>query len=274
MREIKINRVGIIKLDSIGLNEESADFSLIPRVYERDISRWDSADISRIRRGQGLELAEKRRYMGLVQYFSERERFSSSEMRNALGENRDIKFPCAFRLNDAEELEEHLEIIYQILHAHYMLGKNVNMLNKFPNDCCGISSSNIMFSALARGYANAVVAGNPIFSEDHWFVVFPFVLKNKEGVILADPTSDQLYPSLNGTAPRNLLRVHFGREWTYVTEWKGNCKTNEDVDLFPSMVIYPRIMKDFNFDKPWWASENYRICLDQAYQNLVDVVID
>jgi len=33
-------------------------------------------------------------------------------------------------------------------------------------------------------------------------------------------------------------------------------------------------MKDFNFDKPWWASENYRICLDQAYQNLVDVVID
>ena len=148
--------------------------------------------------------------------------------------------PLAKIVKDVKELERDVLMIYQLAYAHYVLAKDGGFVEPgrvFPNKCCGPSSRDLMVCSMFYGFLNATCA---IYEggETHLYLMFPFVMQepNVKGVILQDPTSDQLWSG--DSAPRNYTAIKMGVRWKYVTEWDGG------KNLFPSRVMYLRDLLD------------------------------
>ncbi len=137
--------------------------------------------------------------------------------------------PQHLQLENMNELYEVLDLTYRLMYFHYVLGKNSRMKRLFPSSCCGTSSRNVTIALWDSGVSPAVSTYN--YLHDHAYVIIPFALdeNNETGVILADPTSDQLYWK-NKSERRNSLQVLPLSGWEYRTDWRGG------EDLYPELV--------------------------------------
>ena len=112
-----------------------------------------------------------------------------------------IRNPNAMMVDGAKELERHVNVTIRLLEAHYAYARE--NIEGFPQDCCGISSEKVLYATWEMGYLNAAKIFNPLM--DHSFVVLPFVMPQGNGVILADPTSDQNWSGKK--LPENFVEV-------------------------------------------------------------------
>ena len=221
-----------------GFDKDYVPFSLWTKPYELGLDSLLGINLSELKRGEELPDSVLKHCRELVPFFGKPE----FEWVGILEKFIDVDFPNSMFIKDFEELEKHVAKIHQVMYAHYVLGKFENLKNSntgdfFPNNCCGNSSGNVVRSLLGLDYSSAIRAINrPL---DHTYVVIPFLIDgSKEGIIVADPTSDQLFPSLNGKAPRNSVSVFFKREFFYNTEWCGGD------NLYPSLaVVYSPVMR-------------------------------
>lgn len=166
-----------------------------------------------------------------------------------------IKYPCSITLNNEAELEKMVLDAYNLSYMHYILGCEKNLKGSFPNYCCGISSNNLQYSLMSLGYPNALRVRNSEF--DHDYVILPFIYKDQIGVVLADPTSDQLWKK-HKNRPRNVVSVYLGNKWSYETDWKSGA------NLYPTKVEYfPEIIKSVDME----------IFLKNAFSNPIELSV-
>ncbi|MBI5389908.1 hypothetical protein HZB02_00280 [Candidatus Woesearchaeota archaeon] len=206
-------------------------FSLLTSVYESEIaSKNGGLDLSFLRKSEPVSRSHKEHYTSFLAY-------RPFNMNNAsiyliAQQYADIPTPCSLLLQDHHELLQVAAQVYQVCYAHYVLASYYD--NMFPHGCCKDSSRNVMISLLGIGYPQAAYAlCDQQF--DHACVLLPFTMEDasapaQQGVILADPTSDQLWISLK-KKPRNMVSVIFEKRWKYITQW-GN-----GTDLYPTCVM-------------------------------------
>lgn len=179
---------------------------------------------------------------------------------NLSGRSAQIKEPCAMLVDNIPQLMQEVGYIYQIAYAHYITA--MNEMYGFPLCRCDESSINIFSSALMLGYPNvACVVDNP---NSHVFNVFPFILKdpNIEGVVVVDPTSDQLGDDNSpNKEPRNQIFITEGVHWDNKKYWSsGN-------NLYPTHVFHIGSPDPFDINmgvKNMIPTEEY---FDLAFQN-------
>ena len=141
----------------------------------------------------------------------------------------DNPIPSAMFYKGTAELMRDVLIMYQLSYFHYLLGKKNEMKDSFPKYCCGISCHNLVVSLWEAG----IISATMIYcrSYDHAYLIIPFILNNPvaKGVILLDPTSDQLMFRPNEKV-RNDIKVFCEKNWRYETDWEdGN-------NLYPDVV--------------------------------------
>ncbi len=179
-----------------------------------------------------------------------------------------VSQPCAMILDGEEDLWEHMRTVYEVACCHYLLAEKHDP--QFPDSRCSVSSRNVAFSLLAQGYPNAMVAST--YQHDHSYVLLPFVLGEETGVILADPTSDQLWQQRQ---PKNYVAA-FGPDWSYCTHW------HEGADLFPDVFITAAEVRRFvESSKSFWKfllnrdvwvpQRNGRKFLRKAWANPINI---
>ena len=137
--------------------------------------------------------------------------------------------PVCMRYETTNDLNHQLGVIYQLMYFHYLLGRTELMGEDFPNNCCGISSRNLTIALWDAGIVAAVSTYNATL--DHAYTIVPFTIMQtgQTGVILADPTSDQMHYD-PGKKVRNYLAVLPPEGWKYETDWK------EGRNLYPELV--------------------------------------
>lgn len=130
-------------------------------------------------------------------------------------------------LKNNEELNKVANNVQDMLYANYFLGEKY--LDKFPKNCCGVSSMNLFYSLIYKGYANAIYSANHI--KDHDYISLPFVIgkSNEKGIMLADSTAFQLWKKLEHK-PTVMLSVYFKPRWKYETNWANKA------DLYPNLL--------------------------------------
>ncbi|MFC1644596.1 hypothetical protein ACFL08_01040 [Patescibacteria group bacterium] len=139
----------------------------------------------------------------------------------------EITKPTASLYDDIEDMAMSISEMYQISYCHYILGKYNAMRGSFPNGCCGISARNLLIAFWEAGVASAVKACTSTY--DHAYVLIPFVLRMgaQKGIILVDPTSDQLVNDPKKKT-RNLIRIITQDSWSYITDWRGGADLSAD----------------------------------------------
>ncbi len=164
--------------------------------------------------------------------------------------------PSALFFEDVVELFKKTVFMYQFSYAHYILGKHNEMKGKFPDWCCGYSAQNVTCALWEAGVISALkVYNNPY---DHAYVIVPFVVGTSiRGVVLIDPTSDQLFTKKERKV-RNLIRIMTSEQWEYKTDWAGG------KNLYPDEVE-----ESVCFGNTGNGYEGY---LKKAFQNPVVVV--
>jgi hypothetical protein len=230
-------------------NVFTIDQSQLPH-YQRTLADWE-AEIAA--KDGNLDLGDKERLRTLVP--SERKstfgRFDRVFSTNGLTErktlqeilNRYSRLPEATSLavSSPEELEEHVRRIHAISYAHYVFGAHKNLIGTFPRKCCNISAENVLLAQMKEGYPMATFIER---SQIHSYNAMPFVLnKTTKGVIVTDPTSDQLWPSLKKNQPRNLTFVVQGDTWRYLTEFALK------EDLYPDQLITLKQLRELPRDR-------------------------
>ncbi len=160
--------------------------------------------------------------------------------------------PQHLQLANLDELNEVLDLTFRLMYFHYVLGRYSRMKCTFPNSCCGISSRNLTMGLWDHGVSPAVSVYNICY--DHAYVIIPFTLESstETGVILADPTSDQLYWN-NKSIRRNSLRVLPLIGWDYRSDWSGG------EDMYPRII---QLSTCFGLDEAC-----YQVYLDFLFKN-------
>jgi hypothetical protein len=143
--------------------------------------------------------------------------------------------PCAMVVEDEEQLLTHATAIYDLAVAHYIIGKQE--MSAFPYGCCLQSTANLFVNAVDAGYLNAISA----WSEQggHAYFILPFLMQEKPGVLIADPTALQLAEEGDMQAPLITVDVRYGLEWNYScpTWWYKR-------NLFPSRIAYSALLHE------------------------------
>ncbi|MBS3094749.1 hypothetical protein J4474_03720 [Candidatus Pacearchaeota archaeon] len=225
------------QLPKIGLSGEILPFSLWTPAYEQILDKKKKIKLREIHNDEPVEKIE--RYESLIPHFATRWSSRIESIQKILEKYPSVKSPCAMRIKNTNDLEKHLQIVYQMSYAHYVLGKSKNMHHggrRFPDFCCGISADNLFLSLLERGYINALRFSNDEY--DHGYVGLPFVMKNFKGLIIADPTSDQMWEKIKNP-PRNNIFVASEKKWEYRTDWANNA------NLFPDEAAHLGTLNKF-----------------------------
>jgi hypothetical protein len=268
MYEVKL-KDPFVSLPTLG-NETLVPFSLFTLAYEQYTARRNGGiDLSSREAIMGITAAEEDHYRRLVPHFvAFPERRPIVTLESMVKRYKDITGPCSMVVRDLEELSEHILIAYQIAYANYILGIKDDSMKDFPSGRCGVSARNVMFSQMEIGYANAATASSD--SSEHAYPILPFVMKDTglQGVIIIDPTSDQLWASLE-KKPRNMISVMLGDEWNYITEG--------GLDSFPKDFLYlGNLMENLHAFAPDGCFRFYeggRRYLGEAFSNPIDLAI-
>ncbi|MDP3882057.1 MAG: hypothetical protein Q8Q31_04250 [Nanoarchaeota archaeon] len=207
-------------------------FSLLPSFYENEIGiRNGSLDLSSKESLRKIAPKEQRFYKNFLPHFSRDAKFNSNILRSFLREYQHLSLPCSVLFEDVADLASFVVEAYQLAYAHYVLGTKTNIKNSFPHYCCGVSASNLVVGFWDHGISMAMYAFDGW--DDHHYLAIPFVVgKNQSpGMIVVDPTSDQLYPGLKNP-PRNAVFAINGKKWSYETQWAGG------KNLFPTGLYH------------------------------------
>lgn len=190
-------------------------------------------EIQMMKHNGGIDLAEvckdtpidRRRHNRVVPYFGDDDLTDSQADKLTKG----LSGPYSMQVDSLEELGRHMEKAYQVSHHHYILGKKDDVKESFvfPDNSCGISAKGVMLSLLAHGYPNAVYVCSSI--NDHSYVTLPFVFgkgrDSVEGMIVVDPTSDQMWDK---PGRRNAVFIKLGSTWEYRTDWLNEANLYPD----------------------------------------------
>ena len=137
--------------------------------------------------------------------------------------------PSVMSYASVTELMADVARMYQLSYFHYILGRSNRMKRSFPSYCCGISSRNLILSLWEYGIVASTLVDNPWY--DHAYLITPFTINNlgKNGVVLLDPTSDQLTQDPDKKI-RNNIKIFPERDWEYGGDWVGGA------NLYPTIV--------------------------------------
>lgn len=209
-------------------SENIGSFSIIPKAYEAGLDRKYGIILS------DLKNEKRSEFQGNLEkniFFVNGYYYSANQINDEILEKyKSIPGFCSIKIRDEKELHRHIKNIHELSYNHYVWAKENDMRNnqyRFPYNCGGNSSNNLLLSLMERGYPNASILGNDL--HDYACIGLPFLFGRKEekGFIVTDPTSDQSFRD-EKNAPRNNLFVVFGNKWEYKTDW------DDGADLFPS----------------------------------------
>ena len=220
-------------LPRIDLEDKIADFILDTEFYEEAIGEQNGIlDLSLI---EPWSIPEKdySLYEKLVPYHYHKT--SKELLELPIKKAKELKNPFSKKVKNIQELEKDILMIYQMAYAHYVIAKHndfSNFIGFFPEDCCGLSGRGLIGSYWINGFLNAAYGLFDVNDESHAYLMFPFVMEKPsfKGVILVDPTSDQL-GIIENKQHRNFVTIKEG-SW-----WKYNC-SRFDKNLFPNAIIY------------------------------------
>lgn len=138
--------------------------------------------------------------------------------------------PVSMMFEDEIQLFNCVGMVYQLMYFHYFLGRHHRLEGRFPSFCCGISSRNLTLSLWETGIFAATSTYDD--TDDHSYVIIPYQINcGANGVILADPTSDQLHRDKSKKV-RNHIALLPPEGWQYRTDWSGGS------DLYPRLVQF------------------------------------
>lgn len=250
----------LLKLSQLLPGNDISPFSVFTPFYENEIAKANGGRNLIEHADNGITAEELESCARLAPFF--RVGLKKKELLELLNRRyNSITFPCSLKVSDTKEFETHVLNIYQVANAHYVLGKHDDF--SFPHMCCGSSGRNVAASLWAIGYPSAAYVYDRF--DDHGYTIVPFKLAGKtEGVVMLDPTSDQLWNGLD-KQPRNAVSVFLERRWEYKTHWQ------KGADLYPDVVMHVGIMKkilvknwglanDRHYDEP-------RSFLEKAFDN-------
>jgi hypothetical protein len=150
--------------------------------------------------------------------------------------------PVSMMFEDEMDLLDCVGIVYQLMYFHYFLGRHYRLEGNFPSFCCGISSRNLTLSLWEVGIFAAISTYDD--RDDHAYVIIPYQMSNgTNGVILADPTSDQLHRDRSKKV-RNHIALLPPNGWQYRTDWRGGS------DLYPLLVQLSSCLGKKDIDYP------------------------
>ncbi len=286
MKEIKLQKP-FLDLPSFNLKDK-VPFSLYVDFYEEEMSKRNGGlELDSIYKDTFLNLENYKRIIPhYCQHGGDR---GFDYLDNILEKFENIKTPSSMAVSDLEELEKHVLKAYQSSYAHYIIAKKKGLKNfisytRFPENCCGMSSRNIMLSLMEHGYHNAVYGYNE--KNDHGCVLIPFVMEDNQGIIIIDPTSDQLWDDSMPREhflkkPKNHSFVVFGNlkdkkfvcfngNWKYITDRRG------EKDLVPENMIYLETLRDHKNQqvdniKPYNCFRGLADYLEKAFSNPAEI---
>ena len=247
-------------------------FSLLPYFYEPEMARRNGNH--NLQGDIHLTPEEEARYRQLLPCFS---KYGPKGLKEFLADV-DLR-PLSAKAMGLHELHQDMLRLYQVMYANYVLSKFHNMRHcgiKFPEYCCGYSAENVMFSMIKNGYPNTVMADCK--RHDHVYVLMPFVMGNKPGLIVGDTTSDQLW--IEGDRgkkafPRNVVFLAPWKEWTYKTDWEKD-PAGRSADLFPHGIyslgcIDRAVSQKGEFFMNTTDSDDFDCYLAQAFANSISI---
>ncbi|MFO8016872.1 MAG: hypothetical protein R6U32_07270 [Candidatus Woesearchaeota archaeon] len=216
------------------------EFSLLPHYYEEDIaSKNGGLDISSRENVIMADSRIVRHYRSMMEaYVRAEDKVPAGTARDILDENQWMQEPAAARLKNHKELERLALKAYHAMYANYVVCSADRTNKTFPLKCCGESTVNVLMMLWREGIPHAAYASNNQW--DHGYVIIPFrtMRPRKEGTIMADPTSDQLWED---GGPRNAVSVFLKHRmtvrWQYMTDWKKHKDYEGRKNLFPDEVI-------------------------------------
>lgn len=166
--------------------------------------------------------------------------------------------PTAMFYENVVDMQKSIFLMYQLSYAHYILGKYNKMRDEFPNNCCGRSARNLVAAFWEAGIVSAIMVYDS--PDDHAYVLVPFVLESlnsTKGVILVDPTSDQLTKNRKEKIRNNTI-IFTEVDWEYRSDWQ------EGSNLYPSRV---ELSASYGSEHT-----NYRRYIEEAFVNPVVVM--
>lgn len=230
-------------------------FSIWTRAYEEKLDERSGFELGQVVERARLPGGIEKWNGGGVKYG---QGSNQSLVRKMLKEYGDFPGFSSMKLESFDEVFDHVDTIYSLMYAHYVLGKNSG--NRFPYKECCPSAQNLMVASVVGGYPNASVLYDDF--DDHCYVGFPFLLNDEKGLIIADPTSDQLWK--RKVSPRNSIFVVKDGDWGYKSDWP--CRKNlnkKDCGKFPKGAeLYPDCfvnLDSFQRRKGSWCNYNYDI---------------
>lgn len=197
------------------------------KTFENLLNKFFGIELAKMSLGESISLLSV--CQQLVKKYSNdghEDRVFTEAIRKYFGDKQN---PSAMFYADYYELLKNVFLMYQLSYAHYVLGKHYKMRGNFPRYCCGRSSRNLLLSCWEAGIMSAVQVAT--WSCDHSYVIVPFLVNEpiSMGVVVIDPTSDQLM-----NAPRKKIRnntmIKEKRVWSYTTDWSSG------ENLYPEYV--------------------------------------
>jgi len=226
-----INLTNILQKDEKIEQEEfiqgpfkSGSYSIWSRAYEEELDKKYGITLKDLKNGENHNFS-KTSLSKNVRFFNGYDNGNSEITDCILNKYKKVPGFCSMIIKDEKELEEHVKQIHEASYSHYAIGKQNNFEGNFPYHCCGYSSRNLLLNLMNIGYPNASFFYNS--AQDHAYIGLPFVINERKGFIIVDPTSDQLFKNKD-KAPRNNTFVVFGHKWEYIPDWKSGA------NLFPS----------------------------------------
>ena len=228
--------------------DKISPFSIWTRAYERELNNYNGFELKAVE-NMGEIPGGVRDWNGCDVRYGESS--NQSLVHKVLKKYRDVPGFSCMRVKDSDEIFEHIGVIYGLMHSHYILGKVEDF--DFPDSECAPSAQNLMVASMIAGYPNAATLYDGV--DDHCYVGFPFLLEDEKGLIIADPTSDQLWKKRN---PRNHIAVVKHEDWSYnADDWRGGN------DLYPD-----RFVNLDSFKKSSYAWNTYNEDMDGFFDSV------
>ena len=184
--------------------EKVLPFSLLPQYLDSNYQNGLEEDIESM-------VLQKVRLNDLLyydkKYYAENKNNQSKILKPIIQRFDMVPGTNSMLIKDSKDLFAHINKIYSLSQSHYSWASGVNLGGTFPVNCCNVSSKNLQYAFLDSGYTNVTRFAD--FFYEHAYLGFPFVFEktNENGMIILDPTSNQLNYDGEAHLPKNYIRV-------------------------------------------------------------------
>ncbi|MFT4343493.1 MAG: hypothetical protein ACMXYE_01975 [Candidatus Woesearchaeota archaeon] len=155
--------------------------------------------------------------------------------------------PHALQIDDTADIITHAQRLYTIGEVHSRIVRSIRGLfnpgKEIGYGDCEFASLSCMLSGLHHGYRGSALAtyfgdGDSQFPP-HAYMVVPFVCNDTLGVLVLDPTSQQLRDERLKPLPNNRIQLVFGDSWDYTVHEQKHAQVVHK-------NIYPHGLVDWN----------------------------